>query len=60
MMWLKACPRCHGDLLRQSDNYGPYVGCLQGGHILRSEEELRLTSALAGLPSVASEWRTVC
>lgn len=42
MMWLKACPRCHGDLLRQSDIYGPYVGCLQCGHILRSGEELRL------------------
>jgi len=42
MMWLKACPRCHGDLLRQSDIYGPYVGCLQCGPILRSGEELRL------------------
>jgi hypothetical protein len=47
MMWLKACPRCAGDLLRQSDFYGSYVSCLQCGYILRPEEELPLTSALA-------------
>ncbi len=47
MMWLKACSRCAGDLLLQSDFYGSYVGCLQCGYILHPEEELPLTSALA-------------
>jgi hypothetical protein len=41
-MWLKGCPRCRGDLLRQSDIYGSYVACLQCGHVLRPQEEARL------------------
>jgi hypothetical protein len=47
MMWLKACPRCRGDLIRQYDLDGPYVGCLQCGHVLRPSEEQRLVRALA-------------
>jgi hypothetical protein len=31
MMWLKACPRCLGDLISESDFYGSYVVCLQCG-----------------------------
>ena len=46
-MWLKACPRCRGDLIRQDDLDGPYVGCLQCGHVLRPSEEQRLVGALA-------------
>lgn len=42
MLWLKACPRCRGDLLRQADIYGSYMACLQCGYILRSDEELRV------------------
>ena len=42
MFILKACPYCCGDLSRQSNGFGPYIGCLQCGYILRAEEELRL------------------
>jgi hypothetical protein len=31
MMWLKACPRCLGDLISESDLHGSYVVCLQCG-----------------------------
>ena len=31
MFWLKACPRCSGDLLQDHDQYGPFVSCLQCG-----------------------------
>jgi hypothetical protein len=42
MFWLKACPRCLGDLHEERDLYGPYVVCIQCGCILTSEEEQRL------------------
>jgi len=47
MFWLKACPRCRGDLLHQSDAYGSYTACLQCGYVLKSDEETRLRSGLA-------------
>ena len=31
MFWLKACPRCSGDLYQDLDQYGPFVSCLQCG-----------------------------
>ncbi len=31
MMWLKACRRCHGDLVESIDFDGPVVQCLQCG-----------------------------
>lgn len=31
MLWLKACPRCHGDMTPQSDIYGSYMLCIQCG-----------------------------
>ena len=31
MMWLKACRRCHGDLVESIDLDGPVVQCLQCG-----------------------------
>ncbi len=46
MFWLKACPRCRGDLFRQVDLYGLYIACLQCGYVLRPEEESRLLSGL--------------
>ncbi len=42
MFWLKACPRCRGDLHEESDFYGPYVACMQCGYTLTSEEEEQL------------------
>jgi hypothetical protein len=39
MFWLKQCPRCHGDLIGESDVHGSYVSCLQCGHLLTADEE---------------------
>ena len=39
MFWLKSCPRCHGDLCRERDQYGWYVFCLQCGHYLSEAAE---------------------
>lgn len=43
--WLKACPRCHGDLREESDIYGKYVECVQCAYILLSEDEQLLLAA---------------
>ncbi len=42
MYWLKACPRCGGDLHEEQDHYGVYVACIQCGYVLTPEEEQRL------------------
>ena len=39
MYWLKACPRCHGDLHEVKDVGAQYVTCLQCGRILTAEQE---------------------
>ena len=39
MMWLKACPRCHGDLYLDSDYYGHFLGCIQCGHTLDKSQQ---------------------
>ena len=31
MFWFKQCPRCTGDLVRESDQYGDFVSCMQCG-----------------------------
>ena len=38
MFWLKACPRCKGDLYESSDIYGSYVCCLQCARCLTDVE----------------------
>ncbi|MBX5492606.1 MAG: hypothetical protein IRZ14_15760 [Chloroflexi bacterium] len=48
VMWLKGCPRCHGDLFEEAavtaEAYGRrFVSCLQCGHTLSEEQERRLT-----------------
>ena len=42
MLWLKACPRCGGDLGQETDVYGSYVSCLQCGRYLTEAEEVTL------------------
>ncbi len=32
MYFLKQCPRCNGDLVTDSDQYGEFVSCLQCGY----------------------------
>ena len=39
MIKLKACPKCHGDLYLQKDQYGRYMNCLQCGYLLELLEE---------------------
>jgi hypothetical protein len=31
MMFLKACPKCHGDVCVDRDQYGSFAQCLQCG-----------------------------
>jgi len=33
MMWLKACPKCKGDLVLDKDHYGWYKSCIQCGYV---------------------------
>ena len=33
MIKLKACPKCHGDLYLERDQYGNYMSCLQCGYL---------------------------
>lgn len=33
MIYLKGCPRCHGDLYLDRDSNGPFRQCLQCGYI---------------------------
>jgi len=45
MFWFKGCPKCHGDLYRDTDLYGSYVACFQCSHYLTEAEEARLGSS---------------
>lgn len=33
MLFLKACPRCHGDVELTKDQYGEYEACIQCGWV---------------------------
>lgn len=48
MFWLKACPRCGGDLNAERDRDGAYVACLQCGHVLTSAQEALLLRTVRG------------
>ena len=52
MMWLKGCPKCHGDLYESWGHYGRYVTCLQCGHHLSDFEEITLGIGLIAGPMV--------
>jgi uncharacterized Zn finger protein (UPF0148 family) len=41
MLFLRACPKCGGDLFMDRDMYGGYVKCLQCGLMRYTEEEQR-------------------
>lgn len=47
MLVLKACPRCHGDLVLEYSPRANYYECLQCGHVLSAEQERLLGTALA-------------
>jgi hypothetical protein len=61
MLWPKACPHCHGDLVRDFDLDGPFVGCIQCGRTLSKSQEralLGFSTARSG-GKVASSWARV-
>lgn len=43
MVYLKACPRCRGDLFTERDHREHYIICLQCGHTLTAMEEMSLS-----------------
>lgn len=49
MYWLKACPKCHGDLYPERDSYGSYIACLQCSHYLTSDEDAQLKLSVPGV-----------
>lgn len=57
MLWLKACPRCEGDLVLEEDMFGSFVSCLQCGHILDKEtmNELMTPKLIRSMPEVEKE-----
>jgi len=57
MIWMKQCPRCHGDLVEQRDTDGVTVSCLQCGRSL-SAPHLQLLKA-NGTPTVARAARVL-
>jgi hypothetical protein len=61
MMWLKGCPRCHGDLYEEPalgarSVASRFVSCLQCGYLLSDQEERALQGA-SPRPAVASRSR---
>ncbi len=42
MFWFKSCPKCRGDLYRNSDAYGTYIACMQCSHYLTQVEEAKV------------------
>ncbi len=57
MFWFKSCPKCHGDLYRDSDAYGTYISCLQCGQYLTEADEtqLELSTSRVGMAPVSQE-----
>jgi ribosomal protein S27E len=47
MMWLKACPRCRGDLYIEYQVGETNVVCLQCGHVLNRAQEEQLQPVAA-------------
>jgi len=54
MIYLKTCPRCHGDMIAVSDHYGRYTQCLQCGF----ETEPRKVAQQSSVASGATSRRT--
>jgi hypothetical protein len=48
MFWLKACPKCQGDLYESKDVYGAYVACLQCSRYLTEPEDTLIRGASSG------------
>jgi hypothetical protein len=55
MMWLKACPRCRGDLFMDSDYYGPSVFCIKCGHTLDRPQPILQRRLFTDTPAIECE-----
>lgn len=56
MMWLKACPRCRGDLFKERNVGDSSMVCLQCGHVLtKAQEEILRTYMVRHLPSAGQD-----
>ena len=55
MFWLKACPRCHGDLYWEKDVFGSYVSCLPFGRELSKVEEISLINPFGPMVKIVGE-----
>jgi transcription initiation factor TFIIIB Brf1 subunit/transcription initiation factor TFIIB len=42
MLWLKACPRCGGDIYEDREGTVRYASCLQCGHVLTEQQEVQI------------------
>jgi len=48
MLYLKACPRCRGDVKFERDMYGQYLECLQCGFLISSKLDEKTGKTEAG------------
>ena len=48
MLWLRACPRCHGDLFVDSDYHGLFASCIQCGAYLDQPRQTLSGQRLVG------------
>jgi hypothetical protein len=42
MLLLRACPRCHGDMVLEEDKRCRYFECIQCAHVLTVSQEIAL------------------
>ena len=54
MIYFKACERCGGDIRESGDMYGPYVQCIQCGHMVDLPDP-RLVAAGRDAPRKGSD-----
>lgn len=51
MLYLKGCPRCHGDLYLDRDAHGAFRQCLQCGWIQDLREAPPMAAARVAIPA---------
>ncbi len=58
MFWIKACPRCSGDLYVDNDQYGSFVSCLQCGLNREVCSQPGEPLLMASEPSTLPQWES--
>jgi len=53
--WLKACPKCSGDLREESNTFGSYIACMQCGYALTYAQEAAILATGVMEPQVREE-----